>query len=289
MAIQPIYRQYDRAELNAQYNNRARVPDHEQHGARWSRESAAARREVRCQLELGYGPTPPERVDVFHADSPNAPALMWIHGGYWMSRDKSDFSFMARPLVAAGVTVVMVNYALAPHVTVTEIVRQNRDAGNWLWRNASKLGVDRGRLFVGGHSAGGHLTAMLLTTDWRKFDRQLPLHLFRGGIALSGVYDLEPIRLCYLNETLHMDESEVKLISPLFNLPESAPPLLAVVGGAESEEFLRQNEAIATAWSSRGWSSQSIICPDKDHFTVLGQIVEPGNPLISAMLALVRR
>ena len=288
MSAQPIYRQYDRAALDAQYNNRARVPAHQAHSARWAQESEAARRELRCQLDVAYGPTPPERADLFLADKPQAPALLWVHGGYWMSRDKADFSFMARPFVKVGITVVMVNYALAPSVNLDEIVRQNRAAVAWLWLHSASLGVSRDRLYMGGHSAGGHLTVMLLATDWPTFDRRLPARVLRGGAAVSGIYDLEPIRQCYLNDTLHMDEAQARRLSPLFHLPQSAPPLIAAVGGGESEEFLRQNAAIAAAWRAKGWLTQEIVSPGKDHFTVLGQLVEPGNSVATAMLTLTR-
>jgi arylformamidase len=283
-----LYRTYGRKALDAQYDNRARVPGHPEHSARWARESEQARRELRCQLDLPYGPSPAERLDLFYADQPGAPALLWIHGGYWMSRDKADFSFMARPFVQAGISVALVNYALAPAVTVTEIVRQCRAAAAWLWEHAARFGIHRGGIFAGGHSAGGHLTVELLATDWPAFGRGLPPGLIQGGAALSGVYDLEPIRLCYLNETLHLDEREARALSPLYHLPESAPPLIAAVGGAESEEFLRQNAAIVAAWQAKGWPVTPLVSPGKDHFTILGQLTEPGNPLAAAILALTR-
>jgi arylformamidase len=287
MSGTPLYRSYDRAGLDAQYNNRARVPGHEAHSARWSTENERARRELRCTLDVPYGPDAAERVDVFFAERPNAPAFLFLHGGYWMSRDKADFSFLARPFVAAGVTVVLANYALAPRVTVAEIVRQTRAAAAWLWRGAPRLGIDPQRIFAGGHSAGGHLTLMLLTADWPAFAPGLPPQVIRGGAALSGIYDLEPMRLCYLNDTLHLDGEQARALSPLFHLPRSGPPLLAAVGGAESEEFLRQNAAMTEAWRARGWSAQPMVCLGKDHFTMLGQLVEPANPLTAAILALM--
>jgi arylformamidase len=287
MSGTPLYRSYDRAGLDAQYNNRARVPGHEAHSARWSAESERARRELRCTLDVPYGPDAAERVDVFFAERPNAPAFLFLHGGYWMSRDKADFSFLARPFVAAGVTAVLANYALAPRVTVAEIVRQARAAAAWLWREAPRLGIDPQRIFAGGHSAGGHLTLMLLTADWPAFAPGLPPQVIRGGAALSGIYDLEPMRLCYLNDTLHLDGEQARALSPLFHLPRSGPPLLAAVGGAESEEFLRQNAAMTEAWRARGWSAREMVCPGKDHFTMLGQLVEPANPLTAAILALM--
>jgi len=283
----PLYRTYDRAALDAQYNNRARVPEHETHSARWGAASEAARRELRCKLDLAYGPTPAERLDLFLADRPNAPLLLFIHGGYWMSRDKKDFSFLARPFVQAGISVALVNYALAPAVTVAEVVRQSRAAAAWLWREGASHGIDRERMFVFGNSAGGHLTVMLLATDWPAFAAGLPTHVVKGGAALSGIYDMEPMQLCYLNDTLHLDAAQAQALSPLFHLPKSGPPLIAAVGGAESEEFLRQNAAMAQAWRARGWATEEVVSPGKDHFTVLGQLIEPNNPLAQSILRMI--
>jgi arylformamidase len=270
-----------------QYNNRLRVAASAEHSARFTQESAALRLTARCTLDVAYGPAPREKLDLFFADRPNAPAFLFIHGGYWQSRDKSDFSFVTPPFVQAGVTVAMAGYTLAPDATVTEIVREVRAAAAWLWREAPGLHIDRERIFAGGWSAGGHLTVMLLTTDWPAFGAGLPRRVVQGGAALSGIYDLEPMRLCYLNDALHLDAAEARRMSPLFNLPKDGPPLIAGVGGIESEEFLRQNAAMAAAWRKQGWPVEEIESPGKDHFTELSQLCEPGNPLLAATLKMI--
>jgi arylformamidase len=283
-----LYRSYDRAALDAQYDNRRRVPEHVRHTERWAQECERVRRELKPRLDLPYGPSAAETLDVFPAAHPGGPALVYIHGGYWMSRDKRDFSFVAEPFVRAGVSVVIVNYALAPSVGLDEIVRQNRAAAAWAWRNARSFGADPDRLYVAGHSAGAHLTAMLLETDWPGFGDDLPSDLLQGGCAISGIYDLEPIRLCYLNETLHLDEDAARRNSPLFHPPRQGTDLILAVGGSESEEFLRQNREMAAAWRRWGWPCLELEMPGRDHFTIIGQLLEPGNGLAQAMLRQMR-
>jgi len=274
-----LYRDYDRAGLDAQYFLRGHVPDHPEYFRRWAETSAAARANRSCRLDVSYGP---ERLDWFPAERTPAPCLIFIHGGYWQGLDKSDFSFLAPAFQDAGVSVAVVNYTLAPKATMDEIVEQNRTAVAWLTRNARELGIDPARLHVAGHSAGGHLTAMVMIADWSAFgfDR----HPVRGGCAISGLYDLEPIRLCYLNDVLAMDEGTAERNSPIRHLPKQSPPLILSLGTGETQEFLRQQESFAAAWRAAGLPLEIADQPGDHHFNVVGRLGERQSLLHRAMM-----
>src|SRR5205085_6947693 len=198
----------DKAMLERLYNNRELVPEHPQYFARWAEDSQLARSRMSCQLDLRYGEMPGETIDLFPARKGDGSCLMFIHGGYWRSLDKKDFSFLAPALVDGGISLAVVNYDLCPAVTIEEIVRQMLRASRWLWLHAEDYGMDQDRLYVSGHSAGGHLTAMLMCAQWPTFDRQLPKDLWKGGLAISGLYDLRPlVEVERLNVDLRLDEA----------------------------------------------------------------------------------
>ncbi len=197
-----VYRDLDQAALDAEYNLRAAVPSHPAYFARWAAQSEMVRDHVRCRLDIAYGSGRLETFDLFPADGA-APLLVFFHGGYWQAMDKSDFSFIAPAYRAAGISVAIVNYTLAPEAEMDAIVAQSRRVIVFLARNAGSLGIAAGRIFVAGHSAGGHLTAMAMLTDWSQLG--LDRNPIAGACAISGVFDLEPIRLCYLNKVLGLD------------------------------------------------------------------------------------
>ena len=274
-----LYRDYDRAGLDAQYFLRARVPEHPEYFRRWAEDSAAVRRTRPCQLDIPYDG---ERLDLFPAERRPAPCLLFIHGGYWQALDKSDFSFLVPAFQDAGVAVAVVNYTLAPKAGMDEIVRQNRAAVAWLQRNAREYGLDPARIHVAGHSAGGHLTAMVLATDWSAFG--LDRNPVRGACAISGLYDLEPIRLCYLNDVLGLDALGAERNSPIHHLPKQSPPLILSVGTGETDEFLRQQEAFAAAWRGAGLALEIADQPGDHHFAVVGRLGESQGPLHRAVM-----
>jgi len=259
---------------DAQYNNRARVADAPQILATWADRSAAARAALACELDIAYGPDPGERLDLFPAATPDAPVLVYIHGGYWRALDKRDASFIAPPFVAAGALVVVPNYALCPGSSIDEIVRQQRAALAWVWRHAAGHGGDPGRIVVAGHSAGGHLAAMMLATDWPTFDPALPAALVKGALSLSGVFELEPLRHApFLAPDLKLDAAAAERLSPIA-LAAPKRPLFALVGGDESEEFLRQNTLIAETWGPASVPVCEAV-PAKNHMSVLRELAEP--------------
>ncbi|MCC7275593.1 MAG: alpha/beta hydrolase [Alphaproteobacteria bacterium] len=278
-----VFREYDQAALDAQYNARAAVPDHPAVIQRWDLAGAAALDRLTVRPDLAYGDGLLETLDVYPAAAPGAPVLLFIHGGYWQWRDKKDFVFLAEPWVAAGATVVMINYPLAPVAGMDEIVDACRRAVAWTAARISAMGGDPARIWVAGHSAGGHLTAEMLATDWRGFGyMSAPV---AGGFALSGLYELEPIRLTYLNEVLGMDAETARRNSPALHPPASAPPLLAAVGGAETAEFHRQQAALATAWRGAGLDVETVAAPGRNHFTILDAFIDPGHAVHRALRA----
>ena len=283
-----VYLHYDQAELDRQLNLRARWPEHPEHLARWAEDSAALRRRLGGETDLAFGPSAGERLDLFVSPTATAapPLMAFIHGGYWQALDKSDFTYLAPPYLEAGIAFASLNYDLTPHVSIEEIVRQIRAALAWLYREGGAHGFDPERLFVSGHSAGGQLVGMTLATDWPRLDPGLPADLVKGGVSVSGVYDLEAIRLSYHQKLVQLDPDMARRMSPLGNLPKSAGPLVAAVGSEETEEFHRQQAAYLAAWRGAGLAARVVELPGRNHFTAIDTLGEPGHPLFTAAAAL---
>jgi arylformamidase len=276
----------DPAWLDAQYNNRARVPEHAQHLARWAESSALARSHLQGRLDVRYGEQPGEILDVFAARQANSPVLVFIHGGYWRALDKSDVSFVAPAFVEAGATVVVPNYALCPAVTIETIALQLTRALAWVWRHAAEHGGDPQRIAVAGHSAGGHLAAMMLSCRWKDVGGDLPPRLVAGAMSISGLYDLEPVRLTpFLQGDLQLTPQSVKRLSPAF-FPRPRGTLYSVVGLDESEEFLRQNQLIRDQWGPTSVPVCETVV-GRNHFTVLHDLADPACRLHELALRLL--
>lgn len=275
-----VFRAYDQAALDAEYDNRVKVKDAADWLARYASDSQKARAELPGRLDLAYGRSAGETLDVFPAPGPGAaPVHVFIHGGYWHRLDKADFGFVARGLRPAGAAVVVINYALIPTVDMAELVRQCRASIAWVWKNAASFGGDPQRIFVSGHSAGGHLVAMLMSTDWTAFDRALPPDVLRAGCGISGLYDLEPIRLCYLNDILKLTPEAARLNSPINHPPKRLGALLLAVGGLEGPEYHRQTNDLAAAWRTRGRPCEAVHMPGLHHFSIVSQIEDPKSEL----------
>ncbi len=278
----PVFRDYDQKALDAEYNNRVKVTNALDWLARAGAESARARAELPLAFDVAYGAHHAERLDVFPAARPGpAPVHVFVHGGYWQRMDKADFSFVVRGLRPAGAVTVVVNYGLVPSIDLDELVRQCRAAVAWIHRHARRWGGDPDRITVSGHSAGGHLVAMLLATDWADFDA--PADVVKGGCAISGLYDLEPIRLCYLNEALRLTPEVARRNSPVHLAPAHPTPLILAVGGTEGAEYHRQTDDLASAWRARGLPVEVLDLAGHDHFSIVAELESPFSPLARAI------
>jgi arylformamidase len=270
-----------------EYNARAAIPDHPQILARWAERGAQTRRLRACIIDLPYGESAAERLDLFPAHADGAPLLVFIHGGYWRSLDKSDFSWLAPPFVSQGVAMALLNYGLAPRTSMEDIVRQVLDALAFLYRNAERLGFDAQRIFVAGHSAGGHLTAMALAALWPVRAEDLPADLVKGGFALSGLYDLEPLlHAPFINGDLQLDRARVARLSPAWLPPATRAPLYTAVGGLESDEFKRQTRLIAARWPRN--VRREVPASTAHHLSVVDELVRSDGALFDAALELIR-
>ena len=287
------YLDYDQAGLDAQYNNRLRWPDYKVHFANWRKWSIETCKKVPCNLDLAFGPGPMEKLDLLPAESsPNgelAPIVVFIHGGYWYSLDKADYSYVAEGLRPHGVATAVNNFGLAPDTGMDEIVRQNRAALAWLWRNARKYGADPDRIYVTGHSAGGHLAVMLLATDWPAFGEGLPKDLVKGACAIGGLFDMEAIRFSYLNKTLKMSKEEADRNAPLLQRYPVSAPLSLVVAVDETPEYHRQSEEMAALWKKLGYPVELIVPQGVNHFDVVNQLRDPGCDLVRLQLAEMKK
>lgn len=281
----PVYRSFDQEGLDRQYNVRAGIPDYLDIFARWSKTGTEFRRAYPVIENVRYGADDKQALDLFTAKDKGRPVLVFIHGGYWQSLDKSDFSTVALPYLAANINVAVVNYRLAPSVRMGGIVQDNIDAIAHLYRNADALGLDRDAIFVSGSSAGGHLTGILAGTEWKKQD--LPADVIKGACAISGLYDLEPIRLCYLNEAVRLDEREVADFSPKFHLPSTALPFILTVGGDESDEFHRLQAEYQTLLNNHGLDVQIVRQRDGHHFDAVDRLGEVGSELSRAVIRMI--
>jgi len=287
-----MHRRLDPAWLDAQYNNRARVPEHPLILQRRAEASALVRQATPgAQLDVPYGSGPRETLDIFPAAATPqggpAPVLVFIHGGYWRALDKADHSFIAPAFNAAGATVVVPNYALCPAVGIEHITLQLARAVAWVWRHAAGFGGDPARIALAGHSAGGHLTAMLLSCRWKELDAELPQQPVTGGLALSGLYDLEPLRHTpTLQGDLRLTPTAVARLSPAFFPRPKGAKLYAVVGLDESDEFLRQNALIRDVWGPTAVPVCETV-PGANHFTILTGLADSAGRVHELTLRLL--
>ena len=278
-----LYRDFTSQEaLDREYNAVAASADAQARLAGWQARSVRVLEQMEVRRGLRYGPTRAEHLDFFPAGS-GTPLHIFLHGGYWRRFAAADFAFLAPAITEAGISLANVNYALCPEVPISEIVRQVRAAVAWCFDRAEALGIDRQRITISGHSAGGQLVAMALATDWPgAYD--LPAEILKGGIAISGLFDLAPLRFTWLQPALQLDGDEILRSSPIHHIPHRAPPLTVVVGGAETAEFRRQSRDFLAAWRAAGLDGHWLEPPGLDHFTVLEELERSDSELFGALL-----
>jgi arylformamidase len=281
MASRPVL---TRDDVERGYNNRAAVPEHPY----WLDQFATQSRDAAQSLsprEIRYGSGPKETLDLFVPDDPARGTLLFIHGGYWRALDKADHSFVAPPFIAAGIAVAVINYDLCPDVTIATIVDQCRRAVAWVVREGPQYGAPP-PLVIAGHSAGGHLAAMMIATDWRAhgFDAAP----FIACVSLSGVHDLEPLVLFAHNVDFRLDEAAARAVSPVNHSPQADVPLIIAVGERETSEFVRQSQLMWDAWprNRRPQQGGPMAIAGHHHFSVVLEYADPDSALTRETLAL---
>jgi arylformamidase len=266
-------------DYEVEYNNRARVPENPALMAGWARDAAAYRMQCPSRV-MSYGPGARNKIDFFAGDT-QGPIVVFIHGGYWQALDGSSFSHCARGLNTHGISVAVPTYDLCPDVTVENIIDQMRAAT----RALAMLGQ---RLVVSGHSAGGHLAACMLATDWPAIDAALPRDLVTAAYAISGLFDLVPLVGTSINKALRLDDASAKVASPLLWTRPMGASLDAVVGERESAEYFRQSRAIVEQWGSAGVATQFGVVTDANHFTAIAPLADPASPMVARLKRLAR-
>jgi arylformamidase len=279
-----IYKKYNQQELDLQYNNRFHVPDFENHLRRWERLSSDVLKKHKVIRDIPYGDKPRECLDIFPAPNPLSKTLVFIHGGYWQRFDKSLFHFIVGSFAEYEITTVLINYPLAPNVSMDEIVRSCFDAIKWISNHVGSHNGDPGQLYIAGHSAGGHLAAMLMAGE----EEQKYTAGIRGVCTISGLFDLIPVQLSNINDVLKMDKEAAIRNSSVFKEPVASCPLLIAVGGEETNEFLDQSRMMSSEWKNKSISAELMVLPGLNHFSVLDSLCDANSALHRAWCKLMK-
>lgn len=269
---------------SAAYDNRAAVPEHPQIFAQWAKDSAVFREVIskdgRAEFDLHYGASPRQYIDLFKAKAPDAPLALFIHGGYWRALDPKFHSHCAKGLNERGATVAVAGYDLCPQVSIADIIAQMRAAVLFLWRRFGR------RVTVYGHSAGGHLAAAMIATNWTKLDPKAPADLVPAAYSISGLFDLTPLIHTSMNADLRLDETSARASSPLFWPVPGKRTFDSVVGGAELPEFLRQAKSILDSWPKDKVEMRYEEIPGANHFTVLAPLADAKSGMTERLAEL---
>jgi arylformamidase len=274
--------------LEREYNVRKLRDDFDQVFESWIVRSAAFRKAADAALGCSYDAGEKDKLDLFRCGTVNAPLLMFIHGGYWQRGDRSAYSFAAESFVHNGVDVAVFGYELCPAATMSGIVRKTQQAIIWLWENGRQYGVSPERINVTGFSAGGHLTAMMLATDWLSLNEKVPKDLVRTGCPLSGLYQLVPLLKTTIADALGIDESAAMRLSPHFLAPPAAVPTLVVIGAAETREFHWQTDEFCAKWKTYCPALEKYIEPGVDHFDLINRLASVDSTVFRKVRSLLK-
>lgn len=281
-----IYKEYDQAALDRQYNNRLQVPEWAMHLDRWEQWSRETEKQFSHTNDIVYGELERERLDIYPSRRPQSKTLVFIHGGYWQKLDKSMFHYIAGAFQEDNITTVLVTYPLAPSVSLDQIAGSCRKAMHWVYQHISSYQGDPSKIYVAGHSAGGHLVAMMLATNWPALYKDMPHDVLKGACAMSGLFNLTPIRLSDINEALKLDEHMATENSPVKLQPFSSCPTIIAVGGDESQEFRDQSEELYQGWKEKiplTWMA----LPGINHYTIVEEAANKTSPLHQAICGLL--
>ncbi len=285
-----VFLDYDQGQLDYEMNLRGRWPEHQDYFERWARDSLAVRKTYKCHGDLSFGDSEGQKLDLFLPEGAGktapTPLLAFIHGGYWKSLDKEDFSYLAPAYLERGIAFASLNYDLAPAVDIGEIVTQVRRGLAWLAQHAGDYGLDPTGLYVAGHSAGGHLAAMAMDPAWAA-DYGLPADIVKGGCSVSGVYDLAAVAASLQQAELRIAPEVVAAQSPLRKLPERAAPLICAVGCDETAEFIRQQREYVAAWREKGLPGSALEMTGDNHFSTADRLAQRDHPLYLAVCDMI--
>lgn len=278
-----VWLDYDQAALDAQYDQRTLVRDTDAFDREWRQRSAEARQMRGLQVDLAYGQSPRERLDLFVPQGSGPfPLVVFFHGGGWTRHDKEKFAFFAPAFVEHGAAFACVGFDLTPQVRLEVLAAQARRGLDWLIANAPSLGLDADAVFVAGHSSGAHLAACMIVGDAAS-----PPADVKGGLLVSGIYDLEPVRLSARNQYLHLDAAQAAALSPITRITADPCPVVIGWGGGELAEFQRQSAAFADAWEQAGGDVQRVFLPAHNHFTMTREMADATGDLLGAFLELI--
>lgn len=279
-----VFRQYTRAELDAEYDNRAKVSESAVHIAWYTERSVATRAHLGFALDLSYGESHEETLDLFGvAGGGHKPVHIFFHGGYWRAMHKDDFSFVADGLAPHGALIAVVNYTLIPTVDMARLIDECRRSVLWLYHNVSAYGGDSDQMYVSGHSAGGHIAAMMMATDFAALDANVSNDIVKGACGISGLYDLEPIRQCFLNEVLGLDDVAVASFSPVLLEKHGNGPVELIHGDAEGDEFARQSNDLANVWDNTRAKPMAPF----DHFSIMRELARDDSELTGQIVSMM--